>query len=222
MKAIIFDVDGVLIDVSGSYRMTILKTAEYFLKKQVDPEIIQRLKNRGNFNDDYDVTRKIILLGSKFPNDDEVKEKFDEFYWGENNDGFVQNESWILHPDILRKLYGRYKLGIVTGRPKKDMDYALNRFATKSFFETVITLEDMQDKKKPDPYGLQLALNNLKTEDAIYIGDCVDDIKMAKGAGIEGIGVIPPGHGDELKEVLLEAGAQEVLNNINELQNILK
>ena len=47
IEAIIFDIDGVLIDVKQSYRMAIEKTIQYFVKKessviQSDIEMLKR------------------------------------------------------------------------------------------------------------------------------------------------------------------------------------
>jgi len=66
---IIFDCDGVLIDVSKSYDLTIKKTTEYVLEKfsqitnsiEIDSKIIEGFKSTGGFNDEVDVTYASIL-----------------------------------------------------------------------------------------------------------------------------------------------------------------
>lgn len=66
---IIFDCDGVLIDVSKSYDLTIKKTTEYVLDKfsqitnsiEIDSKIIDGFKSTGGFNDEVDVTYASIL-----------------------------------------------------------------------------------------------------------------------------------------------------------------
>jgi len=66
---IIFDCDGVLIDVSKSYDLTIKKTTEYVLEKfskitnsiEIDSKIIDGFKSTGGFNDEVDVTYASIL-----------------------------------------------------------------------------------------------------------------------------------------------------------------
>jgi HAD superfamily hydrolase (TIGR01549 family) len=66
---IIFDCDGVLIDVSESYDLTIKKTTEYVLEKfskitnsiEIDSKIIDEFKSTGGFNDEVDVTYASIL-----------------------------------------------------------------------------------------------------------------------------------------------------------------
>ena len=67
--AIIFDCDGVLIDITKSYDLTIDKTTKYVLEKlshiedviDIDPQIIDGFKSTGGFNDEVDLTYAAII-----------------------------------------------------------------------------------------------------------------------------------------------------------------
>ena len=66
--AIIFDCDGVLIDITTSYDLAIKNVTEYFLKEfgiesslPITPDIIEGFKSTGGFNDEVDVTYASIL-----------------------------------------------------------------------------------------------------------------------------------------------------------------
>ena len=68
LDAVIFDCDGVLVDVSESYDLAIKQTTQYILKKfenidsiPITSEIIGGFKNTGGFNDEVDVTYALIL-----------------------------------------------------------------------------------------------------------------------------------------------------------------
>ncbi len=69
VDSIIFDCDGVLIDVTKSYDQTIAKTVQYILKNfanindaiNVDFKIIDGFKSTGGFNDEVDLTYAVIL-----------------------------------------------------------------------------------------------------------------------------------------------------------------
>ena len=68
VDAIIFDCDGVLIDVSRSYDLAIKRTTEYVLKVfagihsiPISAKIISGFKATGGFNDEVDVTYASIL-----------------------------------------------------------------------------------------------------------------------------------------------------------------
>lgn len=69
--AIIFDIDGVLIDVIDSYNQTIIKTIQYVLNSNFKikmnltcipiDKIISKFRHTGGFNNDIDTTYSIIL-----------------------------------------------------------------------------------------------------------------------------------------------------------------
>lgn len=69
IDAVIFDCDGVLIDITKSYDLTIIKTAQYVLKHfaqiedsiDVDFKIIDGFKATGGFNDEVDLTYAAII-----------------------------------------------------------------------------------------------------------------------------------------------------------------
>ena len=66
---IIFDCDGVLIDITKSYDLTIIKTTQYVLENfakindsiTVDFKIIDGFKSSGGFNDEVDLTYAAII-----------------------------------------------------------------------------------------------------------------------------------------------------------------
>ncbi len=66
---IIFDCDGVLIDITKSYDLTIIKTTKYILENiskindsiNIDSKIIDGFKSTGGFNDEVDLTYASII-----------------------------------------------------------------------------------------------------------------------------------------------------------------
>ena len=69
IDAVIFDCDGVLIDITKSYDLTIIKTTQYFLENfakiddaiKLDFQIIDGFKSTGGFNDEVDLTYAAII-----------------------------------------------------------------------------------------------------------------------------------------------------------------
>jgi HAD superfamily hydrolase (TIGR01548 family) len=69
IDAVIFDCDGVLIDITKSYDLAIIKTTQYVLKNftkiddaiDVDFKIIDGFKSTGGFNDEVDLTYAAII-----------------------------------------------------------------------------------------------------------------------------------------------------------------
>jgi len=223
MKAALFDMDGVLVDVSKSYLVAIQKTVEFYLNMTVGLREIQEYRNRGGLNNDWDLTECILKEKGKEISKQTVIEVFQNIYLGRNFDGLIKSEQWLLKRAILEQIRIHCETGIVTGRPRMEAAYVLRRFDFTDCFSVVITMEDVPpDKNKPDPYGLELALKGLSSESAYYFGDTVDDMMAAKKAGVIPVGVIAPGSDALLqKEALLDHGAIQVLDNINQVLEVL-
>lgn len=219
-QALLFDMDGVLADVSGSYRRAIMETAAHF-GADVTFEDIVAIKSEGNANDDWDVTHRLLARkGSNVPFAD-VKARFQELYLGkEGVPGFHEDERLLCSEDFLRSLAGRLPLAIVTGRPREDADRFLGTHAIGQYFRTAVVMED--GPLKPDPAPVRLALERLGVERAWMIGDTPDDLRAARGAGVVPLAVVAPGEqGDSSSTVLLRAGAARVLRQLEELTGYL-
>ena len=55
-KLVIFDVDGVLVDVRGSFHRSIIDTIHFFTGRRVTYAEIHQWKNRTGYNDDWRLT----------------------------------------------------------------------------------------------------------------------------------------------------------------------
>ena len=57
---LVFDMDGVLVDVTESYREAIRQTVQHFTGQEIGHERIQELKNAGGWTNDWALAHKII------------------------------------------------------------------------------------------------------------------------------------------------------------------
>jgi HAD superfamily phosphatase len=217
-KLIVFDVDGVLVDVHESFHGTVLETVKFFTGRRVTHRQLHEWKNRPGYNDDWKLsTAWVQSLGGK-QEYAEIKQKFLEIYWGTNRNGYVNREKWLLGVPALRRLSKKAELGIFTGRVWEEMNHTLDRYKTRGYFRTIVTAEDVA-KTKPDPEGLIKVLNGRPKADAIYVGDNVDDAMAAQAAGVPFVGILRR-RSDERRErlaTLKKLGALTVLGDINEL-----
>ena len=222
-EIIVFDVDGVLVNVHGSFHKTVLETVKFFTGKKVTDRQLHTWKNKPGFNDDWKLsTAWVKSLGGK-QEYDEIKAKFVELYWGKNGDGYVKREKWLLDRAELRRLSRRCEIGIFTGRVWQEMNYTLDHCKTREFFTSIVTADDVK-KGKPDPEGLLKVLKGRPKESAIYVGDNVDDALAAKSAGVPFVGILRP-RSDERREridTLRDLGALTILGNVNDLEGWLK
>jgi len=222
VETILFDIDGVLVDVSQSYRLAIANTTEFFTGEKIEEGEIQSLKEQTGFNNDWDLTEALIKKRGKEIPKQEIIDKFQEYYLGtKNTKGFIENEEWLLDKDILKQLSENFLIGIITGRPKEEANIALDVAGVKEYFKVIIAMEDTAGKGKPNPLGINMAREQLGNKNALYVGDAADDMRAAKNAGIIGVGCIPPNNKSDLGKVLEGLGAQIVLNKVDEIKDVI-
>ena len=62
VEVLIFDVDGVLVDVRGSFHRSTLQTVHHFTGKRVRAAEIQVWKSKGGYNDDWRILRSSEIV----------------------------------------------------------------------------------------------------------------------------------------------------------------
>jgi histidinol-phosphate aminotransferase len=219
-QALLFDMDGVLADVSQSYRRAIVETAATWDVEITNGDVAEA-KARGDATNDWDLTRRLLEARGVAVGLDEVTGRFEDLYQGtEEEPGLRRFESPRIRREILERLAARMPLGVVTGRPRADARRFLDEQNITDLFSTVVCMEDAASK--PDPAPVRLALDRLGVSTAWMVGDTPDDLQAARRAGVLPIGV--PASGDDLESmstVLEAAGAARVLGDPNELEEIL-
>jgi HAD superfamily hydrolase (TIGR01548 family) len=180
---LIFDMDGVLIDVSQSYREVIRQTASYFLKRNVLMSEVDRIKNKVGMNNDWDAT--YALINNPAISYDAVKSYFQILYLGDSkNIGLVDSEKLLISKQKLQLLKNKYKkLGIATGRPKKEARYMIEKNRLEGIFNCIIDMDDVE-KNKPSPDQLLVVIKKLNLKQTVYIGDSPSDVFAAEATGI--------------------------------------
>lgn len=223
-KLVIFDVDGVLVDVHGSFHKSIIDTIHFFTGRRVSYAQIHEWKNRSGYNDDWRLTTDwIASLGEPVPYE-VVKKRFQKFYWGTQAiPGNVSREKWLVTHARLERWSRRAELALFTGRTQHELKHTLENTVAKHIFRRAITIDDVTNGK-PHPEGLKLLLNGASPRQALYLGDNIDDALSAKRARVPFVGVLP--HGSEAHRVrsakLRELGALTVLHSVCDLEKLWK
>jgi HAD superfamily hydrolase (TIGR01548 family) len=214
-EALLFDLDGVIADVSASYRATILSTAARF-GARATPDDVRARKAAGNANDDWALTHELVTGSGVRATLDEVTAAFESIYQGSAAVlGFRSRETLIPAATLLRELAARLPLAIVTGRPRVDAERFLAEHAIAGSFQVVVCREDAP--LKPDPAPVRLAMQHLGVTRAWMVGDTPDDIRSARAAGVVPLGILAPGDPAAGQAALLAAGAARVLTTIEDL-----
>jgi HAD superfamily phosphatase len=219
---IVFDMDGVLVDVSESYRETIRATVKHFTGREITKELIQDYKNSGGWNNDWALSQKIIGdLGTEIEYG-VVVEYFQSIFFGNGSDGLINREKWIAEDGLLERLYQKFGFAIFTGRLRSEADVTLQRFATNLNFDVIVGDDDVSNPK-PAPDGLRMIAAKFPDRKLWYIGDTVDDARSARSAGVPFIGIAERGNPryEDVVKLLNQEKAVAVLESINQLETVL-
>jgi len=215
---ILFDIDGVIRSVENSYRLSLKKTVYKFSKWEPSYQDIDRAKNEGIWNNDWDLSLELIKrfikkenLKLQIPSREEIVKCFEEFYFGgdPNKDsnywtGFITNEELLVDKKFFDLLKSNGIIwGFVSGAESASAKFVLEkRLGLKS--PPLISMGDAPDK--PDPKGVislskkllgdKLGLTNIPIG---YVGDTIADIntvinarKAIQSQKFISIGIAPP------------------------------
>ena len=188
-EILIFDVDGVLVDVRESYWRSGLQTIQKLTGKKPTWAEFREWKRKPGNNDDWNmVSRWASALGVPTTYE-QARVAFQPFYWGHDGQpGNVTREKLLITPKLIRRWAVRRELNLFTGRTRQEFSYTFDRWEAARLFRTVITMDDA--KKKPDPEGLRLILAGRNPKTALYVGDNIDDALAAKAARIPFLAIL--------------------------------
>jgi len=222
VKVIVFDMDGVLVDPTESFRRAVIETVRHFTGKETTFARIAEIKNEGGYNDDTDIALRLVEeLGGRATRE-EIETVGHRLFWGNDRDGMILAERWLVGDGVLERLRERAKLAIFTGRGPNTARHTLGRFCPGVDFDPIVT-SDLPLKLKPAPDGLLHILEKHQGAEALYVGDTVDDARAARAAGVPFVGVAATdAHHREETIALFEAeGARAIVESINELEGAL-
>lgn len=121
--------------------------------------------------------------------------------------------------EMLHALYGRYRLGVVTTRGRRDAEAFLAQHGLAHLFDTVVTRESTR-RLKPHPEPMYFAAEKLELAPnrCAMVGDTTPDMRSAQSAGAQAIGVLSGfGEQDELERT----GAHVIIESVAQLWKVL-
>ncbi|XGB41278.1 MAG: TIGR01548 family HAD-type hydrolase [Nodosilinea sp. LVE1205-7] len=221
LAILVFDIDGVLRDVSNSYRRALADTVEQFTEQQYrpSPEDIDTLKGEGLWNNDWEGAQELVYRhfeATGCPRDqvildyEDLVSFFQSRYRGPDQShpnrwrGYITQEPLLVSPAYFSHLRaGQIPWGFFSGATRGSARYVLER-RLGLVDPVLIAMEDAPGK--PDPTGLLEVVQILSRHHhlspqlpVVYAGDTVADMHTLHHARQRyadrpwiGVGVLPP------------------------------
>jgi HAD superfamily phosphatase len=211
---LLFDIDGVIRNVSGSYRRAIQATVHHFSGWTPQTDAIDRLKGEGLWNNDWEASRELLrrhqertttgdgphAAGGVVPSLEEVVAIFNDFYFGGDPsgppaqwNGFIREETLLVDRSFFLDLDAAgMAWGFVSGAEAPSARFLLEeRLGLRH--PPLVAMDDAP--QKPDPTGLLALAERLAAQwgqplgaeapPVAYLGDTVADVETVRRARLE-------------------------------------
>ena len=94
-------------------------------------------------------------------------------------DGVIEEERPLMREDLIDVVRG-FKLGVVTGRLKEEVDIIKPKIKLFELVDDRFILTNSEIPDKPNPKGFEILKKRLKFDKAIFIGDTMDDFRVVE------------------------------------------
>ena len=193
IKAIIFDMDGTVIDSTES---------DYMAWKRIFAE----------YNTDIAYDEYVKVLGVK---SDEILQRFLSLDGEELHKALkrklhyfnqiIEEQGLASIPHVenfLKQLKdSSLRVALATGARKEKSDYVLDKVNLKRYFETFTTAEDIRNgKPHPEIFLKAAARMNVSPSQCIVVEDAENGVKAAKNAGMHCVAITTTTNRDILKD----------------------
>ena len=191
IKAVIFDMDGVVVDTGLVHNI-----AEQKILKDIGIDIsLEEIRKYAGIAASI-WFKEILKKYNKVADAEKLeKKKFKMVYNSlEKNVPFVPGALELI--GLLKK--NKIKIALASGSPKDFVNYIVSKSSLNKKFDVVIGLGDYSNSK-PDPEIFLLASKeiNIKPKDCVVIEDANHGVLAAKKAGMKCIGFVNENSGNQ-------------------------
>src|SRR5262249_39591753 len=132
-EILIFDVDGVLVDVRQSFWRSALETVHFLTGKRVTWPELYSWKNRPGNNDDWTMVSRWATALGKPTSYEQARDAFQQFYWDtDGRPGNVRRERILITAKQLKQWSKCFELNLFTRRTGREFSFTFHKLQGKA------------------------------------------------------------------------------------------
>ena len=200
MKAVIFDMDGVIVDTNPYHRTAWRNYYQRYGKILIDKDFVEYVSGKHNahivahlFAGQTLTPDEVLQLGN------EKEALFRELY----RPDIVPVAGLV---DFLKVLKAAgIRTAVATSAPVENLDFVINALELRPYFDALLN-ESMVSRPKPDPEIYQKAMTMLGVSpgESVVFEDSMTGIRAASAAGATVVGVATTQTPDELRPLVAD------------------
>ncbi|GAB3779386.1 HAD family hydrolase [Spirosoma horti] len=218
MKAVIFDMDGVIVDTNPHHRIAWREYYQRYGKTLSDADFVQYVS--GKHNNDI---LSHLFAGKALTTDEskqlahEKEALFRELYSKDITPviGLIPFLQSLKDANILT--------AVATSAPVENLDFVMDALNLRPYFDVLLN-ESLVNHPKPDPEIYQKAMEMLGVDpaDSIIFEDSMTGIQAAKASGASVIGMATTQSPDELRPFVDDVVADFSQMTLDRLKKLVK
>ena len=218
MKAVIFDMDGVIVDTNPHHRTAWREYYQRNGKTLSDDDFVQYVSGKHN----SDIVAH-LFAGQTLTPDEVVRLSSEkEALFRELYHPVITPVAGLV--DFLKSLKTAGILtAVATSAPVENLDFVMDTLNIRSYFDALLN-ESMVTHPKPDPeiYQKAMAMLGVEPTDSVIFEDSMTGIQAAKASGAYVIGMATTQSANELRPFVDDVANDFTTVTIDRLQQMIK
>lgn len=218
MKAVIFDMDGVIVDTNPHHRLAWREYYQRNGKTLSDDDFVQYVSGKHN----TDIVAHLFANQSLTPEEVHRLSKEKETLFRELYRPVITPVAGLI-PFLKALKEAGIRTAVATSAPVENLDFVMDILNIRPYFDALLN-ESMVSHPKPDPeiYQKAMAMLGVEPSESIIFEDSMTGIQAAKASGAFVVGIATTQSPDELRPFVDDVATDFTELSLDRIQKLVK